>query len=95
MPSETLAGGLGFDIVGAVVDGQVQGVNTLTSRIVCICVGVSARCGVGRVVPDEVLAGGLCFDIVCAVVNRQFQGVNTCAAVGIVVSIRVGARRGL
>ena len=43
MPGEALASNLRFDIVRAVVDRQIQGVHALTTRIVGISVGVSAR----------------------------------------------------
>ena len=73
------------------VDSQLQGVNALATRIVCVGVGVSTRCSVGRIMPCEALTSSLRFHIVRTIVDGEFQGVNTGATVCIVVRKRVRA----
>ena len=40
MPGEALASGFGFDIVRTIVNGQLQGVHALATRIVGISIRV-------------------------------------------------------
>ena len=89
MPSETLTGGLRFDVVRAIVDGEFQGVNAGTSRISGVVVLVCTRCGVGCAVPRVALTRSFCLDIMCAVVDGEFQSVNarTAEIIGVVVLV--------
>ena len=93
MPREALASGLGLHIMGAIVDGQVEGVGTGAALLVFVRIDICAARGVFRAVPREALAGRLGLDIVGAVVDGQVEGVGTRAALIVLVGIDICAAR--
>ena len=91
MPDKAFASCLGFGIMCAVVDGQVQGVHARTTIVISIWISIDAGLRVSCAVPDKALAHSLCLDIMCAVVDCQVQGIYAGASVSISVRVGVGA----
>ena len=83
MPSVLVAGGDGLDAVGAVVDGQRQGVGTGAVVGIGVIESVGACCCVGYFMPCVVVAGGDRFTIVGRSVKGQVEGDGAVAADGI------------
>ena len=80
MPSVAIAGSDGLDAVGAVVDGERQGVGTRTIISVGVVVSIGASSGIFGAVPCVVVAGGFGVAIVGARVNGQIERVHIGAA---------------
>ena len=93
MPRVTVAGGLRFDVVRAVVNRQLQRIGAGTAVSVVVMVFVSAGCGVSRPMPSVALANRLCLHIMRAVIDGQHQRVEGRASADTCVGVVVGARR--
>ena len=73
MPCVLVAGGDGLDAVGAVVDGQRQGVGTRTIISVGVVVSIGASSGVFGAVPCVAVAGGGRLTVVGRGVKGQME----------------------
>ena len=78
MPRVALAGGLRLHIVRAVIDGQMQRVNTRTTKVVRVGVCENTCRCVRLSVPDEAFAGRFGLNIVGSVIDGQVQGIHAC-----------------
>ena len=81
----------------AVVDGQVQRVNTCTARIVGVCVSVCTCLVVGHAMPYVAFANCRVEHIVRAIVHRQMQrvNINTTISIDFFVGIGINTRRSI
>ena len=82
----------------AIVNGQVQRVNTCTTISISICIRTGAGSSIGftsTVCPGEAFTYRGVEHIVRAVVDGQVQGIHTCTATIVGVRVSIGARSGV
>ena len=89
MPSVVLAHGRVVHIVGAVVDGQVQGDNTVATVLVSESLCISSRIIIAYTIPDVLFADGSVHFYTVRLVNGELQRVRACATEVIFVIVSV------
>ena len=96
VPCERFAGILVVNIVSAVVDSEVEGVDVCAGRAwLGVVIGVGSACRVVLSIPVVVVASGYVVRCVIVVCYCEMQGVGTGAVVGVDVVVNVSACFGI